>query len=553
MPALRTLRTVRHLRLSQILWRMRYRRMRAREARAGYDLAGRLRAATTGLERDSSYTAPKPLPGAGARWREGRLTLLNDERPFAGGADWHPPATSGRLRQAHLHGHRWIEHLAGEGGEASAAARGFLADWVASCPPGVRGFADFGWNSYNIATRILAWSVLPAAWLDPSLTSSLAAQAEYLAGHIEWDLRANHLLRDAAGLARAGRIFRGPAADRWFAAATELAREQIEEQVLPDGGHFERSPMYHLHVMEDLTALACDLRDPDTLAKLASAWGRMAEWAAWMRHPDGQVPLFNDGAFNGAPPPSAFLAAPPATSPEPRYGLRHFSDTGIIAFHGRPWTVFFDVGPVGPDYQPGHAHADSLALEASFDGERLFVDPGTFSYDDDARRRYDRSTAAHNTVCVDGLDSSEVWHIFRVGRRARPSGVEAAVAAGGFRAKGTHDGYAWLAGSPVHAREVSVDGIRLGITDTVRGSGAHALSGGWLLAPGWTAEEAPGGWRVAKGSRTLSVTVSGPAGLRRSLERRPCHPEYGLEIETLRLGWSLDATTLPVEVRTAVE
>ena len=38
---------------------------------------------------------------------------------------------------------------------------------------------------------------------------------------------------------------------------------------------------------------------------------------------------------------------------------------------------------------------------------------------DDERRRYDRSTAAHNTVSIDGTDSSEVWQIFRVGRRAK--------------------------------------------------------------------------------------------------------------------------------------
>ena len=109
--------------------------------------------------------------------------------------------------------------------------------------------------------------------------------------------------------------------------------------------------------------------------------------------------------------------------PAPRRGCQFFPYAGMVVRHGDPWTVFFDVGPVGPDYQPGHAHADTLALETSYRGSRLFVDPGTFAYDRDERRHYDRSTAAHNTVCIDGRDSSEVWHIFRVGRRAYPLDV----------------------------------------------------------------------------------------------------------------------------------
>src|SRR5207248_1950066 len=118
--------------------------------------------------------------------------------------------------------------------------------------------------------------------------------------------------------------------------------------------------------------------------------------------------------------------------------------------------LFFDAGPVGPDYQPGHAHADTLSIECSYRAERLIVDPGTFSYDRDARRNYDRSTAAHNTVSVDGQNSSEVWHIFRVGRRAYPRDVEVVLGSDSFRASASHDGYDQLPGRPRHWRQVEV-------------------------------------------------------------------------------------------------
>ncbi len=105
----------------------------------------------------------------------------------------------------------------------------------------------------------------------------------------------------------------------------------------------------------------------------------MADYLAWVRHPDGKFPLFNDGGGDGSCEPESVLMLAPSLSLHldvaPRRGGRHFRDTGIAVWHGDPWTVFYDVGPIGPDYQPGHGHADTLTLETSYRGQRLFVDP----------------------------------------------------------------------------------------------------------------------------------------------------------------------------------
>ena len=79
-----------------------------------------------------------------------------------------------------------------------------------------------------------------------------------------------------------------------------------------------------------------------------------------------------------------------------------------------------DVGEIGPDYRPGHAHADTLCFELSVFGQRLVVNSGTSEYGLGAERLRQRGTAAHSTVQIDGADSSEVWSGFRVARRARP-------------------------------------------------------------------------------------------------------------------------------------
>src|SRR5262249_27620124 len=158
------------------------------------------------------------------------------------------------------------------------------------------------------------------------------------------DLLANHLLRDAAGLAWAGRFFAEPEAARWLRTATRLAAEQAAEQVLPDGGHFERSPMYHLHVMEDFLTLALLVEDPLVREELRTAWRRMAEHLAWARHPDGEVPLFNDGGLRAACEPGRMLELGRSLGVDvdagPRRGGHHFPDTGLAVWHGDPWTVF---------------------------------------------------------------------------------------------------------------------------------------------------------------------------------------------------------------------
>jgi hypothetical protein len=309
--------------------------------------------------------------------------------------------------------------------------------------------------------------------------------------------------------------------------------------------------------MEDLSALICLLEDPVIVGELRSAWSKMAEFLRWIQHPDGKIPLLNDAAANGAASPADVLAlgdrldASPKQTP-PARGGRHFVDTGLSVWHGDLWSVFFDVGSVGPEFQPGHAHADTLTIECSFRGQRLFVDPGTFAYDNDERRRYDRATASHNTVCIDGEDSSEVWHIFRVGRRALPMGVQARFD-NGMEATAGHTGYFHLPGRPLHRRTVRVDDPgAIVIHDHLEGSGIHRLQGGYLLTPDWSVSDAAEGWRLASQDRQVKVVVAGPAGIRRSQRTAWYHPEFGREQDTQRLEWSYEGP-LPVEVRTEVK
>jgi uncharacterized heparinase superfamily protein len=567
-------RTLRPLKTSQVFYRLLYRlRRRLESSRFGWIRRQTLPPPPYGLAvRPNAIALPrirKPsmTPAArAAEWIDGRLTLLNERLPFLGGDDWQMLGGRDhhRLWFHTLHYHEWLLDW-GEG-HADLLAR-YLADWLAVCQPGAPGFTHYPWNSYAIATRLGNWSRLyhglrPSFWaarpeLHGQFLESMALQAAYLDSHLEWDLRANHLLRDALGLAWAGRFFEGREATRWLRRATRLAVDQAAEQVLRDGGHFERSPTYHIQVMEDLLSLALLVKDPAARDALRQTWRRMGYWLACVRHPDGDVPLLNDGGLGAGCEPGRMLelgeCLGASIDAAPGQGGRHFPDTGLVAWHGRPWTVFFDVGPVGPDYQPGHGHADTLTVECSYRGRRLFVDPGTYAYDPDPRRRYDRSTRAHNTVAVDGQDSSEVWHVFRVGRRARPLGVSVEMAAGGMTAAASHDGYDPLPGRPRHGRRVIVrEGGEFLAVDRVSGEGHHELEGGFLLSPEWGAAATGGGWLLTCGAERVRLKLQGPDGLALFDERRPYHPGYGQEMETTRLGWRFEGC-LPIEVKAVCE
>jgi len=505
---------------------------------------------------------------------QGRFYHLNQSKVIGRGpADWQlGPRDRDRLWTVTLHYHRWAFDLAGiiaangsDAARAEALLVNWLDDWMQRCPVDDPAARHLAWNAYAIATRIGWWvrtlMLLGRPFIDrhpefaPRMLASLRQQARFLEDHIEWDLRANHLMRDFVGLAWAGRFFPGHHARNLLTTAGEGALAQADEQILPDGGHFERSPLYHLQIMDDLVVVRSLVDDLEARESLDAAWCRMAEFARWMRHPDGGLPQFNDAAAFGHGTPQRMFEIGKQLglgdyAATPRGG-RHFDETGFVAWHGPKWTVFFDVGPVGPDYQPGHAHADTLAIEASVNGTRLFVDPGTFAYDHDERREYDRSTAAHNTVCIDGENSSEVWHIFRVGHRALPLDVDVQFAPGAMRARGAHDGYDRLPGRPRHSRTVCVeDDGDLTLTDRIDGSGEHLVEGGFLLAPDWDARSVPGGWELTDGSQQLRLVLSADAELEHAMDVRPWHPEYGREVTTTRLTWRHQgAIPLQVECR----
>src|SRR5207248_3004086 len=103
--------------------------------------------------------------------------------------------------------------------------------------------------------------------------------------------------------------------------------------------------------------------------------------------------------------------------------------------------AIFDCGGLGI-IRGGHAHADALSLTLFSGGQQLLIDPGTSVYNCAPEwRNFFRSTAAHNTVVVDGESQSQPSETFAWARKANARLCKHIVKAGIEYIDGEHDGY----------------------------------------------------------------------------------------------------------------
>jgi uncharacterized heparinase superfamily protein len=357
-----------------------------------------------------------------------------------------------------------------------------IEDWVTHQHPG----AGVGWEPYPLSLRIVNWIkwALNGGPLSQEALQSLAVQARWLNKRLEVHLLGNHLFSNAKALVFAGLFFDGQEADVWLSEGLGILAKEIPEQILADGGHFERSPMYHAMALEDILDLInvtnCFTERLDHSQKLQILdWPRLAHlmhaWLQNMCHPDGEISFFNDAAFDVAPSFFELNAYIHRLLPSLQMAsVKDFDcmgDSGYIRLAFGPAVALLDVAPLGPDYLPGHAHADTLSFELSIDRQRVLVNSGTSCYGVNIERLRQRGTPAHNTVVIDDQDSSEVWGGFRVARRAYPIDLRM-IKKTGFYAEVScaHNGYHRLPGKPLHNRTWHMDKTGLIVIDQIFGA-----------------------------------------------------------------------------------
>jgi len=462
----------------------RYRERAARLPAARFDHPGLARVAefrTANRSEALARTAGDVLAG--------RFSFLNRSIDFGREVEWfRPDLDRARLWKTHLHEFSYAPALAfahRQSPDAGYRRRLFelVRSWSETAPIGCPGFALEAWNGRAVATRLVHWAVTGALLglgkEDPEgrdLGRAIGLHGLFLRDNLELDLRGNHLLRDAVALVFAHEVVGGvPDARDWL-------EKQVREQVLPDGCHIERAPMYHAICLQDLLEVQLLLGDA-TPRWLRDAVARMAGLLAYLLLGDGDLPLLGDG-WLGEVEIGPLLAACRdrfGALPAPRHPERH---GGIVALGRGAVRAVMRAGPHGPDYLLGHAHGDLLSFDLSVGARRVVTDTGTGVYEAGSERQQLRSTAAHNTLQVDGQEQIEAWSSFRVGRRGR-----ARVCGQGSDdvwswVWACHDAFAWLPGRPVHQRLLAVSERAVLVLDALTGTGRHRVASRLHFHPG---------------------------------------------------------------------
>jgi uncharacterized heparinase superfamily protein len=532
--------TLRHLRPVQVFGRIRFKLWRPRPDQRP---APPLRVASA--ESATPIRAPQSLIGPD------RFRFLNLEGVCSEAAHWGGQGRS-QLWTYNLH---YFDDL----NSADAAARQpwqeqLVQRWIDENPPG----AGIGWDPYPVSRRIVNWIKWSRAGnsLTPEARQSLAVQARWLSRRIESHLQGNHVFVNAKALIFSGLYFDGEEANGWLRRGLNLMRSEITEQVLSDGGHFERSPMYHAGFVEDMldTMNIMQAHGRAVDASWHEIIVRMLAWLEAMSHPDQGIAFFNDAAF-GVSPKSEQLHAYAArlnvaVEPPGRAGIHRLMPSGYISVDLPPFYLVCDVAPVGPDHLPAHAHADTLSFEMSFKGRRVFVNSGTSEYGVGAERNRQRGTAAHNTLVLDDEDSSEIWAGFRVARRARARLLDVHAAASTVSVVGEHDGYRRLRGGNMHKRSWSLNARELTIEDVVEGF-IRSAKCYFYLHPEIQVQRTRGSELQLSDLRGALLEVSFEGAAVVEVIDSTWHPEFGVALANRCIVAELDGSRLATLIRAA--
>ena len=369
-----------------------------------------------------------------------------------------------------LHGFRWLRHMRAAGTELAAAnARALVSDWIASHGSRIDGPA---WEPATTAKRVIAWLQHSTVVLQGAdfrfyraFLRSLALQIRYLRSVVRGMPPGVGRLRARIALAYAALSL--PAPPSALRHATQALCEELDRQILPDGGHVSRNPMALMDLLADLLPLrqtfASQAEPPPPV--LLGAIDRMVPALRFFRMGDGGIARFNGMGVTVAERLAAILRHDDAGGAP----LLHAPHSGYERLSMGATTVVADTGRAPRPDLATHAHAGCLSFEMSAGRHLIIVNAGVDTYGAAEFRPLGRATAAHSTATLGDTSSAKFHHSPKVtdligapllaGPQDVP--VERRDTAGSQAFVARHDGYAQRFGL-LHERKLTLsDGGRL--------------------------------------------------------------------------------------------
>ena len=441
--------TLKYLRLKQLYYQVYY-RLKRRFFQRSYR---RNPPKSAILNWDSSIQSRTSWKG------NNRFTFLNLTETFDA-IDWNYPAY-GKLWTYNL---TYFDFLHQEGISRDQGL-GLIRDFIEN----EHSLKD-ALEPYPISLRGINWIKFLSSYgiQDNKINVCLYNHYLRLYDNLEYHLLGNHLLENGFSLLFAAVFYND---QKFYERASQILHEELEEQILEDGSHFELSPMYHQIILFrlldaiNLLKLNPEFKTdiPEFLHKKARL---MLGWLQAITFKNGNIPMVNDAAFGIAPTSSDLFKYAADLGIEWEESV--LKESGYRKKTTPHYECLLDIGDIGPDYIPGHAHADTFNFELYAREKPFIVEAGTSTYEKNQTRQKERSTASHNTVEVNLSDQSEVWDGFRVGRRARVIALDERDT--GYIA--SHDGYKRQ--GIIHQRQFEFNEKEVRIEDTLQGKSSHS-------------------------------------------------------------------------------
>ncbi|MFT6745865.1 MAG: hypothetical protein ACJAZ2_000203 [Glaciecola sp.] len=341
-----------------------------------------------------------------------KFTFLNQSVKFSDKIDWEYQ-DKGTLWVNHLN---YFDYLLQED---MSKARGsalmyLLIDHLPKSKVAVR--------PYSISVRGINWIkfISKHGITRKTVDRYLFCQYRILLDRVANDSMGHHLMENGFSMLFGAYYFKG---FELFSEAKIILTKELYEQILPDGGHFQLSPMYHqlmlLGILDSYNLMSNnEVFEDDTLKDLLEVSAeRMLGWLDKMTYSNGEIPCLNDSTFNVAP----------STSELHEYAKRlgissrevELKESGYRVFGNGKMEGVIDIGNIGPDYQTMHAHSDTFNFELMYDKQPFIVDTGVSTFISNNIREKERSNFSHNTIRLGNVNQSEVHASFKVGSRAK--------------------------------------------------------------------------------------------------------------------------------------
>lgn len=339
----------------------------------------------------------------------------------------------------------------------------------------------------------------------------------------------------------------------WQELALRRMTENLHHALLPDGTHWEQSPLYHCEVLHGaadtlLTARQNRIPVPPELEEKTLAMCRAL--AAWVMPGRSILPqsdsdvidagdLLAQGALLFEDPALAAAAA----GPVPEETLWDFGPEAprmLAEIPAAPTGSFSDALPYSGNYMMrtgrdekatclhihtgslggGHGHADLLHLDVYHRGEGVLVDGGRGTYVENALRRELKRPAAHNTLRVDGADFTRYLDTWGWADHAQPLPAGWVTTPRADYLCAGHLGYLAL-GCTVQRKVLFLKPCWVLVADVVRtcGNRSHTLQQNFHFGPG-TLTLRPGSahWQGSAAQAQLfwaaDCRVTGGSGIR---------------------------------------